>query len=160
MEADVRGLVAGRAELNKRWYPRLEELGILSQPFSQVSEKDRRKIHSAMVGTKQLDAAKFPSISAQVVEIGEEASTSGEVPFTHRVILRLEVHGVTVERPVAARYSLEEDLLTVEAVGSFAFTEFGIRPFSAALGAVRNRDRFHIYILLTARSEEGPPAEN
>ncbi|MEE8137402.1 MAG: YceI family protein [Thermoanaerobaculia bacterium] len=160
LQAAADGLVAHPPGLHEQWYPRLEELGILSEPFRKVSEKDRRKIRRAMLGKKQLDAARFPTISAWVVRVEEEASTSGEVSFSHRVTLGLEVHGERVERPVAARYSLEGDALTVEAVGSFAFTEFGIKPYSAALGAVKNQDRFHLYLHLIARPAEERSTEN
>ena len=71
----------------------------------------------------------------------------------------LEVHGETVERLVAARYSLEDGVLTVEVVGSFAFTEFGIKPYSSALGALKNRDRFHLYVQLIATPAESPSEE-
>ena len=83
LAAEVDGLVAGLPELNDKWYPRLEELGILSEPFREVSEKDRQKIRSAMLGKKQLDAAGFPSIAARVVRVEEEASRLGEVTFSH-----------------------------------------------------------------------------
>ena len=56
-----------------------------------------------------------------------------------------------VERDVAADIAFDGDgALTIEAVGDFAFTEFGIKPFSAALGAVRNKDAFRVYVNVTA----------
>ena len=61
-----------------------------------------------------------------------------------------EVRGKRAERPARVRYTYREGKLEVEALGEFFFTDFGIKPYSAMLGAVRNRDRFHVYLLLTA----------
>ena len=151
LRVEAEGLEPDLAELQQEWYPRLAELGLLEEPFGSVSDKDRGKIRSAMLGGKQLDATRYPSISARLLRVREEASTAGEVSFTHQVTLQLEVRGRRVERSAAARYSLEDDLLTMEALGHFTFTEFGIKPYSAALGAVRNRDGFQVYVHLKAR---------
>jgi hypothetical protein len=160
LHAEADALVPDLPELQRRWYPRLAELGILTEPFSEVSDKDRRRIRAAMLGSKQLDVARFPSISAQLVRVREEASASGEVPLTHQVTLELRIRGKTVERPVAARYSLDEGILTVEALGHFSFTEFGIKPYSAALGAVKNQDRFQVYVYLSGRPQDNAPTDN
>ena len=54
------------------------------------------------------------------------------------------------KQPVTARYELIEDGLHIEAVGVFNFREFGIKPYSAMLGAVKNKDEFHVYVALVA----------
>jgi hypothetical protein len=53
--------------------------------------------------------------------------------------------------PAAVRYTSEGDALTIEGVGSARFTDFGIKPFSAFMGAVKNLDEFHLYLNLRAR---------
>jgi hypothetical protein len=40
--------------------------------------------------------------------------------------------------------------LTVEAVGDFAFTDFGIKPYSALFGALGNQDKFHMLVSMKA----------
>ena len=142
------GLEVDRPELQRAWYYRLEALAILDEPFGEVSDKDRAKIREAMLSKRQLDAARFPRLSARLAGIEERASTLGEVSFPYALTLALEVHGKTVERPVAARYELDGDELLVEAAGAFRFTDFGIKPYSAALGMVRNADEFHVFLHL------------
>jgi hypothetical protein len=143
-------LVVDSESLHERWYSRLEALGLVNKPFGSLSDKDRAKIRETMLGVKQLDAVAFPEISARVLSIDEETKDQGEVQLSHRVMLALSVHGQTVEKPVWARYELVDGALRVEAVGEFRFRDFGIKPYSAMLGAVKNKDSFHLYVNLVA----------
>jgi len=151
IELAAADLVVDAPELQQAWYPRLAALGILDEPFAEVPDKDREKIRESMLGKKQLDAERFPKIRARVTAVAEEPSTLGEVAMPYRVTLAFEVHGVSVERPVAARAEWDDaGALHVEAAGVFHFTDFGIEPFSAFLGAVKNTDEFHVYVSLRA----------
>ena len=143
-------LAVDRWDLEQAWYPRLKQLGILDQAFSEVADKDRRKIRKSMLGDDQLDAAKFPRISARVTAVEEQAATHGKVTFPFLAQLTLMVHGKSVEKPVAVRFHSADGVLSVEAVGTFRFSDFGIEPFSAFFGAVRNEDEFHVYLNLKA----------
>lgn len=144
-------------EAQETWYPRLEALGILDEPFNEVPAKDRAKIHEAMVSGKQLDVATYPTIKARVIAVAEELSTPGGVEMPYSATLALEVHGKTVERRVAARFEKNDGTLTIEAIGAFQFTDFGIKPYSAAFGLVKNLDEFHVYLHLEGRLPESPP---
>lgn len=157
MRFPTEGLVVDEAAANRRWYPRLEALGLLDEPFSEVSAKDREKIRASMLGKGQLDAASYPEIAARVVRIEAAESTHGEQTFDHRAVLALTVHGKTVEKPVAVRLAAEEGRWLIEAVGSFAFTDFGIEPFSAFLGAVKNLDGFDVFVHLEAEAAPAQP---
>ncbi len=142
-------------DLEQAWYPRFEELELLDEPFSEVSEKDRAKIRKSMLSKGQLDATGSPRITARVTAVREQATTLGDVGFPYAADLELEIRGKTVEKPVAARYQIDGETLTIEAVGAFRFTDFDIKPYSALLGAVKNEDEFHVYVSLKALS---PPA--
>ena len=148
IELESEKLEVDRWDLAQAWYPRLEELGLLDEPFSEVSEKDRGKIRKAMLGKGQLDAAAFPKISASIKSVQEAATTHGDIDFPYAAQLELTIRGKTISKPVAARYQMADGQLTVEAVGAFAFTDFGIKPYSALLGAIRNQDQFHAYVNL------------
>jgi hypothetical protein len=150
LEFATEDLVVDSAEHQQEWYPRLEALEILDEPFKEVSEKDRAKIRETMLSKKQLDAGAFPEISAHVEEVLAESSTVGHVDLPYRVTLRFKVHGQEVLAPVAARYERDGDTVRVEAVGVFRFEDFGIKPYSAFLGAVKNQNEFHLYVALTA----------
>ncbi len=159
LEVATTDLVVDDRETQEFWYPRLEKLGILDEPFSDVSDKDRAKIREAMLSKKQLDSGAFPKIRARIVEISENASAAGGIDFPFTVSLALEVHGKNVEKPVAARYELADDTLRIEAFGTFQFTDFDIKPYSAAFGLVKNLDEFHVYLHLEGRLPESPVEE-
>ena len=159
-------LVVDSWDLEQAWYPRLEELGILDEAFSEVSSKDREKIRKAMLSKGQLDAAGSPEITARITAVREEATTlGGEVApearerntFSYTADLELVIGGKKVERPVAARYHLADGVFNIEAVGTFQFTDFGIKPYSALFGAVKNEDMFHIFVNLKGVT---PPTEH
>jgi hypothetical protein len=145
-------LVVDSEALRKNWSSRLQALGILDEPFGRLSDEDRMKIRETMLGAKQLNVAGFPEISARILSIDEEASSQGDIQLSHRIALAFRVHGQTVERPVWARYEYVGGELRVEAVGEFRFQDFGIEPYSAMLGAIKNKDEFHLYMNLVATS--------
>ena len=150
MELATEDLVVDDPEQRQKWYPRLEALAILDEPFNELSEKDRAKIRETMLSKKQLDASAFPEITARVEEVVAQSSTLGNVELPYRVMLRLNVHGQEVVKSVAARYERDGEKVLIEAVGVFRFEDFGIKPYSALLGAVKNKNEFHIYAAVVA----------
>ncbi len=146
----VADLVVDRHDLHERWYPRLHELGIRSEPFPEVSDKDRAKIRKSMLSDGQLDAGAHPEIRASVLRIARRPAGDDPAGMPFVVRLALEVRGVRVERDVDASCRVEGGRVEVEARGSFRFTEFGIQPYSALLGAIRNADPFDVYVHLAA----------
>ena len=147
LELEAEKLLVDDPDIQRRLFVRLEELGVLDSAPKQVSERDRRKIRVAMLGDRQLDSESFPTIRVSATVSGR-LSAAGI--FSHEVLMTFEVRGQRAEGPAQARYTHREGQLEVEALGEFLFTDFGIRPYSAMLGAVRNQDRFHIYLHLTA----------
>jgi len=155
----VTALVVDDSAAKTRWYPGIQAAGILDEPFPEVSEKDRQSIGEHMLAKNQLDADKYPEISAELKGIRAKASTQGEKSFAYEATVALTVHGVTVERPFAANIEATGDAVHVEAASSFNFTDFGIKPYSAFLGAVRNENTFYVYVNLKAqRVNESQPA--
>jgi hypothetical protein len=144
-------LVADDPAAKTKWYPRIEALRILDEPFPEISEKDRAKIRETMLSKEQLDAAQFPDIRAEVKGIKAAASKHGKLECTHNVTLALTVHGKTVEHEVPVRIEVSGDTAKVEGAGKFAFTEFGIKPYSAMMGAVKVTDGFDVYVNLVAK---------
>lgn len=146
IEVDVTDLSVDEPSLQAAWYPRLELAGILDEPFEEISEKNRGKIRRSMLGAKQLDAASHPRIRARLANLEPHDEKLGALETSWRGTLALEVHGRTVEKPVLASIRWEEGVAHLEAVAAFSFSDFGIQPFSAMLGAVKNRDEFHVYV--------------
>jgi len=145
-------LVIDSPELNARWYPRLEELGILAEPFKEMSDKDRNKVRETMRGRKQLDVERFPEIAGSIVAVERSGEADAEFPYVVRIAF--EVHGQRVERDIRGRVEPTENGVILEGVGDFRFTDFGIEPYSAFLGTVKNKDDSQLYVRLVAIPSE------
>lgn len=150
----VKELAVDRPELQKKWYPAIKALSILDTPFSEIDESDRATIEEHMLAEGQLDAEQFAEIKVELVSVDSAQATHGEKTFDYAATIRFTVHGKTVERAVPANIALTADTLQVEATGQFRFTEFGIEPYSAFLGAVKNKDEFDVYVRIQAKAED------
>lgn len=137
------------ADSGARWRPRLQEIGVGPADMSALSEGDRKKIRKAMLSSSQLDVTHYPEVRAELLSLGRAEKPQGRFEGTAKI--RLTLRGKSVERDFAATWKVENGRLSAEALGAFRFTEFGIKPYSAALGAVRNADEFHVYVALVGR---------
>ncbi len=99
----------------------------------KLGDRQRAQIGEDMRGERQLDAARFPTIT--FVARRCEAADAGV-----RVTGDLTIHGTT--RPVSAVFEVAADREGFSAAGTFTAraTDFGFEPYSALLGALRNRD--------------------
>ena len=145
----------------ERLEERLVELGLLGEGgFQSISDDEREDVREAMLSADQMDAERHPELEVELRWVrplveGDRAPREPDA-FRHRATVAFTIHGETVERPLYARYALQGDHLTVEGYADAHFTDFGMEPYSAFLGAVRNRDRFHFYVHLEARLAERP----
>jgi polyisoprenoid-binding protein YceI len=150
----VADLVVDDVTLQREVEARLMELGILEDAYDEVSDGDRESVRASMLAEDQLDADRHASIEAELVSI----SPSGDEAFPWTLTGALTVRGTRVEVPLRARLELEHDgegaRVRIEAFGALRFTDLGIEPYSAFLGAVRNRDEFHLYLDLVARGPD------
>jgi polyisoprenoid-binding protein YceI len=97
----------------------------------ETSENDRAAILENAVGKRQLDVAQFPTMS--FVSSGCSADTDAV-----RVAGTLSIHGVG--KPVTVRMQITADETKFQAKGRLKAThaDFGMEPYSAVLGALRN----------------------
>jgi polyisoprenoid-binding protein YceI len=151
----TKSLEIDNPEKQKSLFPTLKNLDIQKKEFTALGEKDRAKIKANMDDAGQMDVAKFPTLTAEVSEISESDSQVGSEKFTHQAKVKVTIKGKTVERPLPARITLEGGKLRVLSTGGFKFSEFGIKPYSALFGAIRNADPFTIFV-----SFEALPAGN
>lgn len=141
--------------------PRLRRLGLIDRDLAPLGEKDRRKIRDAMLGRGQLAAAEHPAIRVATGAIREDPREIGGVAFPFAVEVTLEAGGGKATAEAAARFervAASDDgppVLRIEAVAELRFTDLGIEPYSAMLGAVRNRDAFHLYVSVALPAESG-----
>ncbi|QTD51999.1 YceI family protein [Sulfidibacter corallicola] len=154
---DVQKLQADESAEAKRWTPILKDLAFAEEDFSEQSESNRKKIRKSMLGKKQLQADKYPSIKAEIIGIEEREKTVGTQTFTHSVEIAITIKDQTVKKPFPATLTIEEGKLIVRIVGEMKFTDFGIKPYSAAFGAVANQDQIHLFVHLVAEPEGSTP---
>lgn len=109
-----------------------------------LSDSQRADVHKAMRGPEQLDVARYPMIrfvSTRIVSEGDgKLQVSG----------RLTLHGVTRDVTFPATVALESGTLRGRATLSFLQSSFGYRPYSALLGAIRNKDEVTLHVDLVA----------
>lgn len=103
------------------------------------SDSEREDIKKAMLGSDQLDGAKFPTITYQSTSctaVGEAVDVAGN----------LTIHGVT--KPVTMHMAVKADAVNFSAKGSTAIraTQYGFQPFSAGFGALKNQDRMLLVV--------------
>jgi polyisoprenoid-binding protein YceI len=110
-----------------------------------LGDDDRREIQATMLGPGQLDAARHPRIAFASTAI---AALGGD---RYRVEGRLTLHGRT--QPVTLTATAGLDGGTFRATGTLRFAQsaFGIEPYSAAMGAVKNRDEVELVLTIVAR---------
>jgi polyisoprenoid-binding protein YceI len=109
-----------------------------------LSADQRADVDRAMRAPDQLDVARFPAIRFESTSIRRE----GEGRYA--VSGRMTIRGVTRELSFPARVTLEDGTLVARATVSFLQSSFGYRPYSAFLGAVRNRDEVTLQVDLVA----------
>jgi len=155
----VAGLEIDEAAARARWGPRLAELGAISDAtLAPTPEKDRPKVRDAMLGASQLDAGRHPEIRAELLSLARRGGAGERTALGWTARVRLTVRGKSAESDLALRWTLDGDELTAEGLGELRFTDLGIEPYSAMLGAVRNADLFHLYLSLVARPATTGPA--
>jgi hypothetical protein len=145
-------LAVDRPEERTWFSPRAVRLGILPEPgLPLISSSDVPKVRKAMLGPEQLDASRFPEVSVELLGLERRGGGSARVGLPWSARVRVALHGTSRELSVPLRYEIvEQGQLTVEAVGEASFSDFGIPPYSAFLGAIRNQDTFHFVAVLRA----------
>lgn len=147
LEAVAPSLVVDDPAERERWEPRIAALGIVDE-LGAPDEGQRAEIREKMLSDDQLDAETDPRISVTLIGARAGERVEGEVTFPYTAEIAIRVRGTTVTREVAADFRIEGERIHVEAVGHFTFEEFGIEPYSAFLGSVKNSNDFVVYLNL------------
>lgn len=115
-----------------------------------LSEKDHAEINRKM-HEEVLETESYPEI---VYECSKMSATQmGEEQYSATLNGELTLHGVTRDRPVTARASLNGDML--QATGSFSvrMSDYEIRPVTAAGGTIKLKDELKLSFNISARKE-------
>jgi polyisoprenoid-binding protein YceI len=118
------------------------KFGLAGEP----SASDRAEIDKAMKADGQLAAARFPSMTFTSTAIATQPD--GRVLVTGRLTIR----GVTNELKFPAQMSVEDARLRGRAQLKFKQSSFGYPPYSALLGAIKNKDEVILHIDLVAKA--------
>lgn len=118
----------------------------------KVSQEDRAKIASAM-HTEVLASAQYPKISFKSVAVSDLKAVSGGAGYSFTLSGDLTLRGVT--KRVVVPVALTVDRQQLRAVGSYTLrqTDFGIKPYSAAGGAVKVKNEVIIHFNLVAKAQ-------
>jgi polyisoprenoid-binding protein YceI len=108
-----------------------------------LSPGQRADVAESMRARDQLDVARFPTIRFRSTRVAPEGGRL-------RVTGELTIRGVTREVTFPATVTLDGAVLRGSATLSLLQSSFGYRPYSAFLGAVRNRDDIMLHVQLVA----------
>lgn len=103
----------------------------------QPSAGDIQGTTTNMLGPGELDAERFPDVLIQSVRIAGAMADA-------RVTVRVTLHGTARDLTVPVKISQEGEALTAEGAFDLNQSEFGIKPFSAAGGALQVADTIHV----------------
>lgn len=131
VEAEAASLLADEPAMRQKYG--------LTKPLGR---EDREKIQSAMESAEQLDVNRYPVIRFASTHI--ERQTNEQYVVTGN----LTIHGVTRTVSFPAAVSEEPGGLRGKAALSFRQSDFGITPYSAMFGAVRNKDEADLHVEL------------
>jgi polyisoprenoid-binding protein YceI len=112
-----------------------------------VPDGDRQKVSSSMLGKGQLDAARFPTMRFKVASVsraGAELDCVGS----------LTLHGVTKELRFPVTMTADGPRVVGDARVRLKTSDYGVQPFSTALGLVRNEDEVELVVHLVAQRHE------
>jgi polyisoprenoid-binding protein YceI len=113
---------------------------------------DRRKVAEALRSPGQLDVGRHPVIAF--------ASRSVRRLDGDRLEVRglLTIRGVGAEIALPVRVAVEDGVLRCQGTVEITHAMFGMRPYAAALGTIRNAEEIVLRVALVARAEPGESA--
>jgi polyisoprenoid-binding protein YceI len=117
----------------------------------KLSAKDVAKVERQVRGAEILDAEKFPRILFEARELqGARLPPGGEGDFRATLVATRTLRGQTrpLRFPIQGRVT--SDRLEAVATLGFKQSEFGIKPYTTALGTVSVRDEITVEISVVA----------
>jgi polyisoprenoid-binding protein YceI len=117
----------------------------------KLSAKDIAKVERQVRGTDILDSARFPGILFEARQLEAAQLPSGATgDFRGTLAGTLTLHGQSrpVQFPIRGRVAAER--LEADASVTFRQSDFGIKPYSSALGTIAVRDEVTIEMAVVA----------
>lgn len=124
----------------------LKRLKLRQEPFKAVDAKDLKEVRKSMLSQEQLDVEHFKKISLKTTKITKiKASNNYKVEF------EMKIKKKTVTKSIEVTASGNKGLLKINGYTKIKFSEFGIKRYTAFLGAVKVSDEFLLVLDLTAK---------
>jgi YceI-like domain len=111
---------------------------------NEVPQSDKDGTRKNMLRPEVLDAQTYPQVALRA------AAVAGSLQAP-RITARITIRNATRDVEVPTKLSVEGERLTAGGEFDIQQTEFGIKPFSAALGALEVQDRLHIKFNVVAK---------
>ncbi len=102
--------------------------------LDELSQKDWIEINKTMRSRRQLDIEKYPAIKFNSSDLNKTETGFYEISG------EFSLHGVTKIIVVPVTISVENGILKLQGEFAFLQSDYNIKPFSSALGTVRNKD--------------------
>jgi polyisoprenoid-binding protein YceI len=102
-----------------------------------VPDADKEGTRKNMLRKEVLDAATYPNVTVKSVSVAGSAQAP---KITARITIKNASHDVTVPTNIV----MNGDRLTASGELDVLQTDFGMKPFSVALGALEVQDRLHV----------------
>lgn len=108
-----------------------------------VPDGDRKKILENLLGPEQLEATRFPTVKfvSTRVSVNDKGALSCTGTFT--------LHGVSKEITFTFTASRKGEVFEADAHVRFKTSDYGVQPYSAALGLIKNRDEVELVLHVT-----------
>ena len=113
----------------------------------QPTAADVAEVEKSMKAEGQLAVSKFPMITFASTTI------TRETPDRYLVAGQLTIRGITRAVQFPANVVVEGDVFRATATLTFMQSAFGYKPYSALLGAIKNKDAVVLHIDLVAIPE-------
>ena len=113
----------------------------------QPTAADVAEVEKSMKAEGQLDVAKFPMITFTSTTI------TPDTPDRYLVAGQLTIRGIARAVQFPAKVVMEGNAIRATATLTFMQSAFGYKPYSALLGAIKNRDAAMLHIDLVAVPE-------
>ena len=111
----------------------------------EMSEKDRKSVEENMKSAEQLDIAAFPTVKFVSTSVGKDGAR-------WKLNGKVTLHGVTREVSMPLEAKVDGNTVTGTATFRLKTSDYGIKPYSALLGAVKNKDEIVLHLQLVGNA--------
>jgi hypothetical protein len=108
-----------------------------------IPQSDKDGTRKNMLKPELLDGERYPEVKVQAAKVGGTLQAP-------EVTARITIKEVSRDVRVPVKMAVEGGRLTASGEFDVLQTEFGIKPFSVALGALEVQDKLHIKFNITA----------